>query len=219
MEPLQTADALEGQVEELRNVLAANAETPVTLIGFSWGAWLSVLVAAKDPALIGKLILVGAGPFEERYAAGIMERRLQRLGAVERAEAASALDALNNSQGDQDAALRRLGRLLGRADSFDPQECEPEETECQGDRFQQLWREAAQLRRSGELLQVVRRIRCPVVAIHGDYDPHPAAGVQETLSRVLTDFRFILLKDCGHKPWIERQARNEFYRVLREGLQ
>jgi pimeloyl-ACP methyl ester carboxylesterase len=57
-----------------------------------------------------------------------------------------------------------------------------------------------------------------VVAIHGDYDPHPAEGVQGPLSAILRRFRLILLKNCGHKPWIERQARDEFYRVLKEEL-
>jgi pimeloyl-ACP methyl ester carboxylesterase len=57
-------------------------------------------------------------------------------------------------------------------------------------------------------------IRCPVIAIHGEYDPHPAAGVKEPLSRECTDFRFILLSKCGHRPWIERQASEEFFDVL-----
>jgi pimeloyl-ACP methyl ester carboxylesterase len=74
------------------------------------------------------------------------------------------------------------------------------------------------MRRSGELLELGERVECPVVAIHGDYDPHPAAGVQEPLSTVLERFRFILLKSCGHTPWIERQARDEFYRVLEKEL-
>jgi pimeloyl-ACP methyl ester carboxylesterase len=49
-----------------------------------------------------------------------------------------------------------------------------------------------------------KNIECPVVAIHGDYDPHPADGVRIPLSNVLKDFRFILLGKCGHVPWFER---------------
>ena len=44
------------------------------------------------------------------------------------------------------------------------------------------------------------------MAIHGDYDPHPASGVKEPLSRILRDFRFILLDHCGHTPWKEVEA-------------
>lgn len=86
-----------------------------------------------------------------------------------------------------------------------------------GDLIQNAWKDAAELRRSGQLLELGKEIKCPVVAIHGDYDPHPAEGVQKPLSGALKDFRFILLKNCGHKPWLERQARSEFYRIL-EGL-
>jgi pimeloyl-ACP methyl ester carboxylesterase len=66
LEPLQTATSLEGQVEELQTVLEKNADLPVALIGFSWGAWLSFIVAANYPTMIEKLILVGSGPYEEK---------------------------------------------------------------------------------------------------------------------------------------------------------
>ena len=74
------------------------------------------------------------------------------------------------------------------------------------------------MRSSGELLQSGKKIQCRIVAIHGDYDPHPAAGVQEPLTRVLKDFRFTILARCGHHPWLERQAKDNFYRALRREL-
>jgi len=43
---------------------------------------------------------------------------------------------------------------------------------------------------------------------------HPAGGVQKTLAAILRDFRFVMLRNCGHKPWIERQARDRFCRTL-----
>ncbi len=65
LEPLQTAGSVTGQVEELRSVLEENAALPVTLIGFSWGAWLATILAALHPHCLSRLILVGSGPFEE----------------------------------------------------------------------------------------------------------------------------------------------------------
>src|SRR5689334_10271462 len=65
LEPLQTATTVDGQIEELRLVVQQNATAPVMCIGHSWGAWLSMLVAAAYPELVCKLILVGSGPFEE----------------------------------------------------------------------------------------------------------------------------------------------------------
>ena len=63
-----------------------------------------------------------------------------------------------------------------------------------------------------------REIRCPVLAIHGDYDSHQSEGVREPLSRVLKDFRFILLPHCGHYPWYERNARDRFYDIIKREI-
>ncbi|MGB9939451.1 alpha/beta fold hydrolase [Methanosarcina sp.] len=81
-----------------------------------------------------------------------------------------------------------------------------------------MWEEASELRSCGKLLELGKEICCPVVAIHGDYDPHPFEGVKEPLFRNLKDFRFILLEKCGHRPWIEREAKERFYSLLRNEI-
>ncbi len=215
LEPLQTAATLEGQVQELRHVLEEHADLPVVLVGHSWGAWLVFIVAARYPALAAEVVLVGSGPLEERYAAGILKTRLSRVEEHDRAEARALLENLQD--GGTEADLARLGELLSTADDFDPLPGD-EECEFRPDIFRQVWGEAERLRRSGDLLEIAGTIRCPVVAIHGDYDPHPAEGVTEPLCRVLADFRFILLEECGHTPWRERRARERFYAVLEDEL-
>ncbi|MFY0310114.1 hypothetical protein ACFMBG_09495 [Leisingera sp. D0M16] len=63
--------------------------------------------------------------------------------------------------------------------------------------FESVRAEAAALRRSGALLRDAARIRCPVIALHGDHDPHPADSVEQPLPEVLPDFRFSLLQRCA----------------------
>jgi pimeloyl-ACP methyl ester carboxylesterase len=223
LEPIQTATSLEGQIEELRTLLEAYGDLPVTLIGFSWGAWLSFMVAARYPPIIKKLILVGSGPYEEKYVARLRETRLSRLREEERMEFECILRRLDDPTAeDKDTLLSRLGALVSGTDQYDPI---PEDSDRSnpvgnrgGDLFQSVWKDAAQLRRSGKLLELGERIQCPVVAIHGEYDPHPAEGVEKPLSALLERFRFFLLKNCGHKPWMERQARDEFYSILKKEL-
>ena len=219
LEPLQTATSLVGQIEELKTVLEKSGDLPVILIGFSWGAWLCFIFTADYPEFVKKLMLVGSGPFEEAYAARLQQTRLTRLSGEKRKEAESLIRALGYpaSQGES-TAFARLGALLSRADAYDPIRYESILIDYRPDIFQSVWRDAARLRRSGKLLEFAKRITCPVVGIHGDYDPHPAEGVQKPLSAVLKDFRFFLLKNCGHMPWIERQAKDEFYRILEEHL-
>jgi pimeloyl-ACP methyl ester carboxylesterase len=219
LEPFQTAASLEGQIKELKTVLEENGDLPVTLVGFSWGAWLSFIFAANYPATVRKLILIGSGPYEEKYVAAIQEARWQRLSKKERIEVKSLMEVLDNPAAeDRSKALARLGALFSKADAHDPIMYESEAIDYQTDIFQSVWKDAAQLRRSGELLELGKRIECPVVAIHGDHDPHPAEGVRKPLSAILKSFRFILLENCGHRPWIERQARDKFYRIIKEEL-
>jgi len=222
LEPIQTAISLEGQVEELRAVLESEGELPVTLIGYSWGAWLSFIMAAYHPSIVQKLILVGSGPYEEKYVRKLHEARLARLDETERAEFQSLVRALTDpTTANRDTLLALLGALCSKTDAYEPTVDETRTSDPignQGDIFQSVWKEAAELRRSGKLLELGQRIKCPVVAIHGDYDPHPAEGVQEPLAATLMNFRLILLKNCGHKPWIERLARDEFFTALREAL-
>jgi pimeloyl-ACP methyl ester carboxylesterase len=216
LEPFQTGDTVEKQVEELRAILTENAELPVKLIGYSWGAWLSFIVASRHASMIGKLILVSSGPFEEKYSRDVMKKRLSRLIDAERQEALSLIESFNVPiRGNMDEKMARFGHLISKADSYDPLPHDDEVLEMQFRIFQSVWKDAEHLRSSGELLRCGKNIQCPVVAIHGAYDPHPAEGVEKPLSGVLKDFRFLLLQNCGHTPWIERQARDEFYKVLK----
>src|SRR3990172_8273086 len=60
LEPFQAADTCEGQVQELKAILEENATLPLTLVGHSWGAILSFILAARYPALVKKLIMVSS---------------------------------------------------------------------------------------------------------------------------------------------------------------
>lgn len=221
LEPHQTARTIAGQVEELRDIICRNARIPAVLIGHSWGAWLSLLVAAQHPALVEKLILVSSGPFTEAHADTIRARRLARLDEGQRVEYETTVARLRGlATPDTHRLLTRLRRLTARSDAYAPlswletlrEHARP--VEPNSEIYQAVWSEASEMRRRGGLMRRARFIKCPVVAIHGDSDPHPAIGVSEPLSTTLADFRFVTLERCGHIPWLERYAKKEFYRVL-----
>ena len=220
LEPLQTKASVAGQIEELRGILETHAELPAILIGYSWGAWLSLFCAAHHPDLVKKLILVSSAPFTEEYAAGILTTRLNRLSEDERRAVASMMEAMKDpAPSDKDALLAQFGALFAKTDACDPVTLDSEALDVSWEIHHRVWSQAAQWRSSGKLLRLIEDVRCPVVAIHGRSDPHPAEGVREPLSKILKDFQVILLDHCGHKPWIERQAAETFYDVLRQELQ
>jgi pimeloyl-ACP methyl ester carboxylesterase len=178
LEPLQTAPSLDGQVNELQTLLHTTGDLPVTVIGWSWGAWLGFSLAARYPLLVKKLILIGSGPFEAKYAVNIMKTRLRRLSEAERAEVRSLMAALDDpAVADKDTTMARLGTLIATADAYNPlPQSSRELLECQYDIYHRVWAQASELRNSGQLLEFGTKIPCPVVAIHGDYDPIPPQG-------------------------------------------
>lgn len=221
LEPFQTAVSVVGQIEELKTQLIENAELPVILIGYSWGAWLGWMLAAAYPNLVKKLILVSSGVFEAKYAEQLMDIRKSRLSPEEQLEVEKLIIQMQSPQkADKDALLARFGALMSKADSYNalPEDEVCESGECDMGIFQGIWPEAAKMRRSGELLAQGKQIRCPVLAIHGDYDPGPAAGVEKPLASVLREFKFVLLDRCGHTPWREKFAWERFYKVLKEEI-
>ncbi|MCP5470400.1 MAG: alpha/beta hydrolase [Chlamydiales bacterium] len=197
LEPHQTADSVWGQVKELHEQLG---DEPRIIVGYSWGAILAYLYAATYPDAVKKVILVGSALFDEKYAHQIEKTRLSRLSEEEQREFKSA-------------SLTKKISLISKADGFDTEPI-AEEVLFSQEIFDRVWTEAHQMRREGKLLQ--KRVKCPVVALHGDYDPHPVAGVQEPLEKAIDDFSMIVLPNCGHKPWIEKQI--DFVHVLKGHL-
>ena len=219
LEPLQTKDSVVGQIEELHDVLEKNGDLPVILIGHSWGAWLGFILTARYPSFVSKLILVGSGTFEQKYAENIVADRLGRLNEEERIEALELIEIINDpATTDKDKPMAKLGRQFAKADSYDPLPNSSEVLEFSEEINRRVWTEAEKMRISGELLELGRKIKCPVVAIHGDYDTHLPEGVKEPLSRVLKNFKFVLLEKCGHEPWNEKAARDIFYDILRKEI-
>lgn len=220
LEPLQTSTTIDGQIQELHCIWKKYcSKKNVILIGHSWGAWLSILYASQHSSSVKKMILVNSGPFEEQYAAQILNTRYNRLDDIEKSEYTKIMEILHNPcLKDTSIAFARLGKLFFKTDSFHPLQNPEEATEYHYTVFQSVWSEAEELRRSGKLLLAGKKITCPVVAIHGDYDPHPYKGVKGPLSDSITNFTFILLTNCGHYPWIEKYAQKRFYQILSEEL-
>jgi pimeloyl-ACP methyl ester carboxylesterase len=219
LEPLQTKATLEGQVQELKSVIKANTKEPVILIGHSWGAMLSFIVTARYPSIVKKLILIGSGPFDHKYAPAIMQNRLNRLDEKERLELESLIKTLETPSSEKSGAMMtRLGALVSKTDSYNPMPHVSEVLECQPEIFQGVWSEAAALRKRGGFLDLAESIICPVVAFHGNYDPTPSEGVKNPLAGILVDYRHILLTECGHNPWLENEAIDNFYALLKKEL-
>ena len=119
-----------------------------------------------------------------------MSTRSDRLSQEDRRVLDSLVTKLNDpGNRDKNRIFAELGTIIDTADSRDPLLHASEVVEYCYDIYQNVWKQAQELRTSGELVALGTHIRCPVVAIHGDYDPHPAEGVKIPLSRVNKKFQ------------------------------
>lgn len=216
IEPLQSADSLEGQIEELYNQLQKHAELPAVLIGSSWGAVLSLFVASRFPDDIRKLILIGSAVFDTENSQRVLEYRIARLSDNERDRYHELQQLLTDEKTeDRDELMAELGQLMDSTDMYDPITTDLETLAVQFDVFSNVWPQYEELRdRPGYLESEFSKITCPVVVIHGEYDPHPIEGIRPYLGKWLKDISFHILPDCGHYPWLERKARDRFYEIV-----
>ncbi|MBN1979911.1 MAG: alpha/beta hydrolase [Chitinivibrionales bacterium] len=221
MEHLQQACSVDELIEELAGAIHSCGGGPMVFVGHSWGAWLGFMTTGRYPELVKKLIMVGSAPFKKSYATAIDEVRFSRLSLNQRTQLRILLQAVNTSDETSNRSnFSQLSELINRADTYSPRiDMDQYEIDFQPELFRLVWKEASALRLDGTLLSFGENIQCEVVALHGDYDPHPIRGVVEPLSRMLPRFRCIEFSKCGHTPWLERFAYERFFTVLRREIE
>jgi len=214
IEPFQTGTSILSQLNELKFVIEEKAKKPIVLIGHSWGAWLGFIFASHHPELVKKLIMVGTPPFEDSYVALMRKTREERISKPNREQLDKITDGLKTNPKE---SFQKMGELISKIDSFDLLPIH-DEVYFRSDIYSSIWGEAEKMRKENQLLCLTTKISCPVVAFHGDYDPHPWRGVKIPLEERILEFKFILLEKCGHYPWKEKFARELFLKKMIEEL-
>jgi pimeloyl-ACP methyl ester carboxylesterase len=205
-------------VADLAAVLPAGA----AVVGWSWGAMLALSFAAAHPERVRSVALVGCGTYDEASRAAYEQALASRLGEEgrRRAEGLRREMAAAASEEERDRLLAALGRLLGRAQAWDPlpeEEGEPLGVDARG--HGETWADALRLQAAGVEPAAFAAVTCPVLMLHGDDDPHPGPATGDLLRRFVPQLRYQGLPSCGHKPWAERRAREPFLAALRGWLE
>jgi len=212
--PLTVARHVADLHEVLRGPLR---EGPVRLVGFSWGAMLALTYAARYPVEVERLILIGCGTFDRRgrdvYQARIAERirpdETQRIRDIE-AQLSTETDRRRRNE-----LFAALGVIYERIQSCELLASESaEELPCDEANFRQTWADAVSLQEQGVQPAEFARIEGSVAMIHGCQDPHPGRLIRESLTPFIRGIQYHELLRCGHKPWIEREAKDKFYELL-----
>ena len=200
LEPLQRPSGGErltvarhvADLDEVVRSLGAGARP--ALVGSSWGGMLALAYAAAHPDAAGAVVLIGSGTFDLAARA-----RMRELLAERRSEGADAYTfAAIDGGGDDDDEVP--GRALDRVAN------------------QETWDDMVRLQAAGVYPAAFRAIRVPVLMLHGAYDPHPGEMIRDGLVPFIPQLEYRQWERCGHYPWLERHARDDFYATLRAWL-
>lgn len=82
----------------------------------------------------------------------------------------------------------------------------------------QTWEDMIRLQREGVYPAAFAAIKSPVLMLHGSYDPHPGKMIRDSLMPHLSKLEYREFERCGHSPWLERFARDNFFATLRSWL-
>jgi pimeloyl-ACP methyl ester carboxylesterase len=178
-------------------VARAGAQRPFDLVGHSMGGALAIVLAARDPAAVRRLILVapaGLRPMPPRVA------RLFGAGA------STFIPLRRRAAGLADQRWGR--RLLMTPGTADPGALPPAEVRAMLDASRGATRiaEALASAASADLRPLLRGLDVPVGALWGDRDRIIPPGGLDTVATQRPDAPIARIPGAGHIPMMETPA-------------
>jgi pimeloyl-ACP methyl ester carboxylesterase len=219
LEPLQRPSGgesltVERHIADLHRVVESYQLERPALVGASWGAMLALAYAAAHPDRAGPLVLIGCGTFDPAARARLQSTLEQRMDGALR----QRIESLPSEILDPDQRLAALGKLLAPLYSYELTTDDLELLECDARANQEAWRDMVRLQEGGVYPDAFRAITSPVLQLHGAVDPHPGQMIRASLAKSLPQLEYREWERCGHYPWLEKQARQEFFSLLRRWL-
>jgi pimeloyl-ACP methyl ester carboxylesterase len=178
---------------------------------------LALCYAAEYPGNAGPIVLVGCGTFDQaartRMQATIEDRMDDDLR--------DQLRRTSSELADPADLFIRTFRLTRHLFDFEPINTYPDKEEYEPfdvSGHEETWSDMAKLQADGTYPGAFGVIDSPVLMLHGQYDPHPGNMIRDCLIRHLPQLEYHEWQRCGHSPWIEKFARDEFFTVVCEWL-
>jgi pimeloyl-ACP methyl ester carboxylesterase len=206
-EPLTVAR----HVADLHDVLMSRSTNrQAALVGHSWGAMLALAYAAEHTERVASIVLIGCGTFDvaarERFRAILNSRMDDTLR--------HRVEHLVADYPDPNERLRRRAELTLPLYSCDVHPTDAGFEACDARAHQETWDDMMRLQTAGIYPRAFQAIRVPVIMLHGAADPHPGQMIRASLEPYLRQLEYVEWDRCGHYPWLEPAAREDFFRTL-----
>ncbi|MCK5114017.1 MAG: alpha/beta hydrolase [Phycisphaerae bacterium] len=185
------------------------------IIGESWGAMLALAFATEHPALTGPIVLVGCGTFDPQTRRIFEETGESRMDEAQR----KRISSLEQKFTDPDERRKAYFAEITPLYAYAPLPRPPKDlTNFDMRGHSETWNDMLQLQETGVYPKAFTDIKSPVLMLHGDYDPHPGLRTRDLLQQYIPQLEYHELEKCGHSPWEEKFARDDFFAILHEWL-
>ena len=211
-----TLDALVEDIDKVRDAYNLNT---VNLMGHSWGGLLAMFYAIRHGDRLNSLILVNSTPPTSALRDSSFRIMAARRSPADSVQEAAVVQTAEFKRRDP-SAIQEYFRLMFRGAFRNPHDEDELNLTFRPDYGQR----SGLLKSLGrdttlqhyDLLSNLESISCPVLIIGSDYDMIPPASNQAIHDHI-RDSRLVILKNCGHFPFIEAPA--QFFPAVRTFLE
>ena len=194
-------------VEDLGAVVEEFELDPPSVVGYSWGAMLTLLYAIEQrvnphPRPLDRMALINPAPLTTEYRRQFEAEFARRQQSPEIQRMRDDLTASGLRERDPEAYRQRAFEL-GVAGYFsDPRKAADLTPFRVVGRIQQsVWESLGDF----DLISNLKGMKIPSIIIYGRDDPIPLASSSEAASALGTNF--VVLDECGHVPYVEQPQR------------
>ena len=190
------------------------------IVGHSWGAMLGLSYAARYPADVQALALVGCGTYDAASRTEYKRRIDANLGTEGLRRKEELRTAFEQAGGapERDRLCKRIGELNLEAQSVELLPDETAELVVDAKGHEETWNDVLRRQAAGVEPRSFDAIEARVVMLHGEGDPHPGPMIRDSLLPHIPQLEYIEFARCGHEPWRERHGREPFLAALRSWL-
>ncbi len=210
-EPLTVAR----HIEDLREILESHCGgRSAGLVGHSWGAMLALAYASAYPETVACLALIGCGTFDTKSRECLESTRHKRMDD----HLTRRMRRLEGNAANPDKRMLAMGALFQRIDSHDLLPVEDAILHCDARANAETWQDMMRLQAEGVYPSAFLAIGAPAIMLHGAMDSHPGRMIHASLVGHIPQLSYREWESCGHYPWLEREARDDFFAELRAWL-